>query len=528
MLDILAKNYVALFLIIAVGMMVGHVKIKGLSLDVSAVIFVALIFGHFGILVPAEFSKIGIVLFIFTIGIQAGPAFFESFKSTGITLIFTATLAVLSGALLAVLLAPVFKVDYHIAVGLLNGALTSTPGLAAAIESTNSPLASIGYGVAYPFGVIGVILFVRLLPRLLRIDVAAAAQAYEQKIRADLPRIANANYIVENPNVDGKSIGELNLRRITGASISRVMHGEAAVTPTPKTVIYLGDLVKAVGSEEALHNFELLVGKKSSRRIPLGKGYEVQWVMVTNKAVVNRSLAELNLLANYNATVTRIRRSGIDIVPRPQSQLHLGDKLMIACDKENMSHVVRLLGNDDKKLSETDFLPVALGIVLGAFIGEVPINLFGLISFKLGLTGGVLASALILSRIGKTGPVIWTMSGSANQLLRTLGLLFFLSAVGTNAGASMMATFQQFGPRLFLFGAILTLVPMIVGALAGFFFRLNILTLLGVLTGGMTSTPGLAAVDPMSDCNAPQVAYATVYPAALVCIIIISQIIGRL
>jgi putative transport protein len=529
MIQAFSQNHAALFLIIAVGILAGHIKIKGISLDASAVIFVALIFGHFGVMIPSEFSKIGIVLFIFTIGIQAGPGFFESFKSNGIKYIITAIVVVVSGALLTIVFASIFNIDYKIAVGLYNGALTSTPGLAAAIESTDSPLASIGYGIAYPFGVIGVILFVRLLPRIMHVDLKEAESDYKRQIRADSPKISNANFIVENMNIDGKAIGELNLRKITGASISRVMKNDVAVTPSPETVIYSGDLVKAVGTQEALGNFQMFVGKKSNKKIPLSHGHDVQWVLVTNKNIVNRSLAQLNLMANYNATVTRIRRSGIEISPRSQSQLRLGDKLMIACDKENMTQVIRLLGNNDKKLSETDFLPIALGIVLGIVVGELPISIFGYFSFKLGLTGGVLTVALILSRIGKTGPIVWTMSGPANQLLRTLGLFFFLSAVGTNAGAHLVETFVEFGPKIFLVGVLFTLVPMVIATFVGlYFFKINFLILLGILTGGMTSTPGLAAVDPMCECNAPHVAYATVYPVALVCIIICSQIIGRL
>lgn len=529
MINLISQNYIALFLIIALGIIVGHVKIKGISLDVSAVIFVALIFGHYGVIIPDDFSKIGIVLFIFTIGIQAGPGFFESFRRHGRQFIATAVLLIAGGAAFTVLLAFVFHLDFNIAVGLYNGALTSTPGLAAAIDSTNSPLASIGYGVAYPFGVIGVILFVRLLPKVMKVNLEKAAADFQQQIFADSPQIANENYIVENPNLDGKTIEELNLRTMTGASISRVMHDNVAVTPTPKTKIYLGDLVKAVGAKDALENLMLLVGKKSGQRIPLSKGYEVQWVLVTNKAIVNRSLSKLNLMANYNATVTRIRRSGIDISPNSRSLLRFGDKLMIACDRENMNQVTQLLGNNVKKLSETDFLPIALGIVIGVLLGQVSIPIFNLFTFRLGLTGGVLTAALILSRIGKTGPIVWTMSGSANQLLRTLGLLFFLSAVGTNAGARLADTFAQFGPKLFLVGALLTLLPMMIGTFVGLaVFKINFLTLLGILTGGMTSTPGLAAVDPMSECNAPHIAYATVYPVALVAIIICTQIIARL
>lgn len=527
--SLLHSGYFVLFCIVTLGILAGHIQVYGISLDVSAVIFVALIFGHYGFTVPADFQQIGLLLFIFTIGIAAGPGFFSSFQKRGFPLILTTAIVVVTGAAVTVLLAWLFRIDFKLASGLFTGALTSTPGLAAAIEAARSPLASIGYGIAYPFGVVGVILFVRLMPRLLHVDLQAAAREYAAAAFGANPEIINRNYMVENRNINGKAIGELGVRAMTEATISRVMHGDKAVTPTPQTRLSLGDLVKAVGSESALARVELLIGPQTDREIPLAKGYDVQWILVTNKAVVNRSLASLNLLANYNATITRIRRSSIDIAPMPGSVLRFGDKLMVACDSENMHAVVKLLGNDDKRLSETDFLPIALGIVAGVLLGKVPIPLPGGVTFSLGLTGGVLAAALLLSRIGKTGPIIWSLSGTANQVLRQLGLLFFLASVGTEAGAHIAETFSSYGVGVFFIGGAITLLPMIAGIAVGYgLFRTNILTLLGALTGAMTSTPGLAALDPMTECNAPAEAYATVYPVALVCTLLCAQIISIL
>lgn len=518
-----------LFFIVALGIVLGRFQIKGISLDVSAVIFVALIFGHYGYRVPADFQNVGLLLFIFTIGISAGPGFFESFQRRGLQLVLTTVLIVVTGAGVTVALAYAFDVDFKMASGLFTGALTSTPGLAAAIEAAGSPLASIGYGVAYPFGVIGVILFVRLMPRLLRADLTLAARDYAAEAFIAHPEILNRNFIVENVNMDGQPLGALTIRSMTEATISRVMHNGVAVTPSPETRLYLGDLVKAVGTTEALEKTRLLIGPETDREIPLSKGYEVQWVLVTNRTVVGQSLATLHLHTNYNANITRIRRGDVDIAPRRGSVLRFGDKLLVACDSDNMHQVVKLLGNDDKRISEADFLPIALGIVAGILLGKMPIPLPGGMEFSLGLTGGVLAVTLILSRIGKTGPVIWSLSGTANQVLRQLGLLLFLAAVGTEAGAHISTAIGQYGARIFLIGAVITLLPMIAGIALGYgLLRINILTLLGTLTGAMTSTPGLGALDPMSDCAAPAVAYATVYPVALVCTIICAQIISLL
>lgn len=286
MSGIFSQSYFTLFFIIAIGMILGHIKINGISLDISAVIFVALILGYFGVVIPVGFRKVGLLLFIFTIGIQAGPGFFDSFRRRGFQLVIIVVILVSSAALLTIFLGMIFDVDYKIAVGLLTGALTSTPGLAAAIESSQSSLASIGYGIAYPFGVIGVILFVRLLPRILHVDLGQAARDYAQESRKGFPEITNQNFKVENINIDGRTIGELQIRTMTAATISRVMHHNVTVTPSPNTVLRLGDYVKAVGSQEALHRIRLLIGKPTAREIPLREGYDVQWVLATNKQVV--------------------------------------------------------------------------------------------------------------------------------------------------------------------------------------------------------------------------------------------------
>jgi putative transport protein len=525
-MELLSYNYFALFLIVALGFILGRIKIFGLSLDVSAVIFVALVFGHFGVVIPDDFQYLGLVLFIFTIGIQAGPGFFESFKKEGRQLTLFATLLILAAALITSAAVFIFKIDKNIAVGLFTGALTSTPGLAAAIDITGSPLASIGYGVGYPFGVIGVILFIRFLPKVLSVSLKEAEEDYLSKMKEEFPEINRRNFVVENENVVGKSIGDLKIRYMTKAVVSRVVHNGLAITPKPETILYKGDLIKAVGTEEALKRVELLIGPPTEVEIPLDPNYDVRTVLVTNKEVVNKTIGQINLLHTYSATITRIRRSGINISPTPNSKLQFGDKLIIASSKANMEMVARVFGDDQKRLSDTDILPVALGIIMGVLVGKINI-IMGNFSFSPGLTGGVLIVALVVSRLGKTGPVLWTMSGAANQLMRQLGLIFFLAAVGTGAGADIMDTFEKYGYRLFIFGSFITLIPMILAALAGkWVFKMNLLAMLGALSGSMTSTPGLAAADSMTDTNAHSIAYATVYPVAMVLLIVIVQLIS--
>lgn len=527
-MELFSNVYFSLFVIITIGFLFGRIRIKGISLDVSAVIFVALLFGHLGIVIPSEIQQIGLVLFIFTIGIQAGPGFFASFRKYGKDLSVLAMILIVTSGLITLAVVYLFDLDFNIGIGLLTGALTSTPGLAAAIDMTQSPLASIGYGVAYPFGVIGVILFLSFLPRFLRGNIKQAEQDFETESRQNFPELYARHFVVENENIFGKSIRELRIRFMTKAVVSRVMHDEVASTPTPDTILYQGDIIKAVGDVEALDRIKLLIGAETSIEIPLPKQYDVRRVLVTNKEVVNKTIRQLNLLENYGATITRIRRAGINIAPSPNSRIEYADKLMIACSTENMKQVVNTFGNDDRRLSDTDFLPIALGIIIGVLLGKINISV-GSFNFSLGLTGGVLFSGLILGRMGKTGPILWTMTGAANNLIRQIGLLFFMASVGSSAGVHLVETFSQNGIELFLAGALITLVPMVVATLATkLFFKINLLTLLGALAGAMTSTPGLAAVDNMTDTNAPTLAYATVYPVAMVLLIVVVQIITGL
>ena len=509
---LLQSSYFALFLIIALGFILGRIQIKGLSLDVSAVIFIALLFGHFGVIIPKELGNFGLVLFIFTIGIQAGPGFFDSFRSKGKTLIILTLLIVGSASLTGLILKYVVGIDTPSLVGLIAGALTSTPGLAVAIDSTHSSSASIAYGIAYPFGVI-----------------IAEAKALEVQRKGKYPPLHTATFRITHANIFGKTLAQLQLRSMTGAVISRIKHKDRTSIPVAQTILHEGDMIKAVGNDKSLEQLALLVGERVENDRPRGSTQKLQSLLVTNKNVINKSLGYLNLQRTFNCTVTRVRRSGIDLSPEPELMLKFGDKLMVAGEKEDIKELGQVFGNDEKKLSDTDFFPIAAGIVLGVLFGKLNISFSDSFSFSPGLTGGILIVALILSAIGKTGPIIWSMSGSANQLLRQIGLLLFLAEVGTSAGVNLVSTFQESGWTLFGIGMAITMVPMIVAVLFGYFvFKIHILDLIGTIAGGMTSTPGLAAADSMSDSSAPSIAYATVYPIAMVFLILFIQFIAAL
>lgn len=526
MVDLVYEGYFALFLIITLGIMLGNVKFRGFSLDLSAVVFVALIMGHYGIMVPEAFQTIGLVFFIFTIGIQAGPGFFDAFKKSGRQFLRVCLLLISVAALLSFTTSRLFGLDPLMGVGIFNGALTSTSGLAAAIDISGSTIPSIGYGVVYPAGAVMAILMIHLLPVILGINMKSEEKKYLLKAREDHPSVGVQNFVVENKNIHGKTIGEIGVGSMTSAVISRIQHGGDVFAPNEGTRLYLGDIIKVVGTDDALDKVELMIGPRSDKKIPHAAGNKINWLLVTNKDVINKSLNELNLTAYYSATITRIRRSGIDISPRGSSTLRFGDKVLLVSDEENMPKVMQLLGNNEKRLSETNFLPISLGIIIGVLLGAISFPFFGLFELSLGTTGGVLTAALVLSKLGKTGPVIWNMSGGANHLLRKLGLLMFLATVGTHAGAHIAEALAEYGWTLIYTGMIITIVPMLVTAMIGHYvLHINFATLLGVVAGSMTSTPGLAAADAKTDSDAATLGYATVYPLALVLMIIFSQLL---
>ncbi|WP_179375360.1 aspartate:alanine exchanger family transporter [Winogradskyella wichelsiae] len=533
--ELLTKDYFVLFLVIGFGIALGNVRVKGISFDTSAVIFVAIFFGYLYDLydvtfnIPPIIQSVGLVLFIYTIGMQAGPSFFSSFKEQGAKLILLAGISVVAGGLTAISISYIYDVDMNMMSGLLTGALTSTPGLAASIEASGSPLASIGYGIAYPFGVLGVILFVKLGPSLFKVNIKKEEQNFEEVSKSNTPPVINKNLIISNENVNGKTIKELRIRFMTKANISRIMKpNQLPISPTSDTILETGDIIKAVGTVNALDRIELLLGKVTDVEIPRSGKYDIKWYVVSNDAVVNKTIQELNLLENYSATITRIRRASIDLAPHPTTRVKYGDKILVSSSKGNVPAVTQLFGDSLKRIGETSFLPVAFGIAIGVIFGFIAIPL-GSIHLKLGLTGGVLLASIFLSWKGKFAGVIWNLPGPANQILRQFGLLLFLTPVGLSAGQSLVSAIQEHGFVLFLYGALITLVPMIITVIVGrFFMKINFLSILGALTGGMTSTPGLSAADSMTESEAPQIAYAAVYPFSLVLIIVVAEIMAML
>lgn len=531
---LISNEFFLVFLLIGLGIAVGKVSVKGISFGSSAVIFVSIFFGYllslYGFVeyqVPKIVGNTGLVLFIFTIGMQAGPSFFETFKSSGRKLIVLAMITVFGAGIVSFIFSKVLGVNSFLGIGVFTGALTSTPGLAAAIDVTQSPLASIGYGIAYPFGVVGVILFVKIAPRIFGVDVKEEERKYEVTSHEFSPLISFSHFLVKNSSLFGRSLKEINLRKITGATISRIQRGDVPMPVEDATILEENDIVRAVGVEDSLKEVEIVVGPETDHIIPQSSEFEIKWYIVSRKDVVGKPFKHFNLSANYRATATRVQRAGTELSASPNLMLRYGDKILISSSKGNVDALSRLFGNQEKSINTASFLPIALGVVIGALVGliTIPLPLIG--EFSLGLSGGVLLSSLLLSRQGKTGPIIWFIPDNANALLREFGLLLFLIPVGIDAGTHIMDVINEYGVSLMLVGMAVTVLPMVLTISVGtLVMKENFLQILGALTGGMTSTPGLSAVDSMSESEAPQIAYASVYPFAMVSVIIAVQILS--
>ena len=532
---------VVLSLVTAAGLWLGKMHVWGISLGVTFVFFVGILAGHLGISLDADMlnyaESFGLVLFVYALGLQVGPGFFSSLRHGGVKLNLLSLGVIFIGTAMTVLLSYGLSIPLPDMVGVLCGATTNTPALGAAQQTLKqmgepSSSAALGAAVAYPLGVVGVILAILVIRKIL-----ARPADMEEKETEDHNHPYIAAFQLHNPGIYHKTIKELALYSHTKFVISRLWRDGKVTIPTGSTELLENDRILVVTTEKDMPTLTLLFGEQENRDWnqedidwnSIDRNLVSEHIVVTQAEINGKRLGSLHLRNTYDINISRVLRSGVQILATPDLILQLGDRLTVVGEKEGLKGLARLLGNNAKKLSDTDFFPIAMGIVLGVLFGKLNISFPGGLSFSPGLTGGILIVALFLSAIGKTGPVIWSMSGPANQLLRQLGLLLFLAEVGTSAGKNLVATFQESGWLLFGVGAAITLVPMLIAVIVGrMVFKISILDLLGTITGGMTSTPGLAAADSMTDSNIPSVAYATVYPIAMVFLILSIQIIATM
>jgi len=514
----------ALFSILALGTLIGQLSIKGISLGSSAILFVALVFGHYGVEIPGQISTLGVVLFVYAVGLQAGPRFFKSFRTRGIQFAMLAIITLVAGCAATFLWCYIFNTDHALAVGIYTGSLTTTPGLAAALESTNqNPNVSIGYGLAYPFGVVGVVLFVQLLPRLLGKDLKKESiDAQNQSLG---PKIHAKWYRVKNEEIVGKKIQDLFAGSQEHPNVARIEHEGETRPGLLQHEIQNGDAIKFVGLEEQIHHYGLMIGPEITDYREEPSATISMTVMVTKDEYVGRRLQNLALPQTTNVVITRVFRNDREFAPSGNTTLEFGDTVRIVGDEQSCKTVAESLGDQERKLQETRFLPLSLGLMLGVLLGLVSFPIPGG-TFKLGMAGGPLLVALLAGHFGRIGNLVFHVPLGAKIFVRELGLMLFMATAGVKAGAGFMDVAQVQGISLFGMGVFVTLVPLVIAYItAVYFLKFDLPTTLGGICGAMTSTPGLGVVTSASDSEYPALGYATVYPVALIFVTLFAKLL---
>ncbi len=523
---------------------VGSIKIRGVSLGIAGVLFAGIFLGHLGWGIDPSVlhwvREFGLILFVYTIGMQVGPGFLTSLRRQGLPLNLMAMSIVVLGALVTMGLAWLMKLDWAAAIGLFTGATTNTPALGAAqdalrsipgVAPTRLDLPALGYAIAYPFGIIGIIGSMLLFRTVFRIDLEAEGQRFRQSHTSDKEPLKRMNLLVDNPNLNGLRLDQIPGMQELEVVVSRIKRvGDEKVRPAQgSTTVQSGDTLLAVGTKGNLDRFRLIVGKESPADLLRMPGQVTrQRVVVTRKQVLGKSLGELGLNQVYGVTVSRVTRADIELTALPNLKLQFGDMLQVVGEKDAIANAAAALGNSLKEVNHTNLIPIFVGIVLGIVLGTYPITLGNMPApVRLGLAGGPLVVAIILSRIGKIGPLVWYMPVNANVVLRELGIVLFLSCVGLKAGERFVEQLLH-GPGLVWmgYGVFITLIPLLtVGFIGRKLLNTNFMNLCGLLAGSMTDPPALAFANTVNNSDAPSVAYATVYPLTMLLRIIIAQVL---
>lgn len=527
--ELWAEQMFVLFLILAGGCWLGQLSLRGISLGTAGVLFTALAFGHFGFQIPKEVRDLGLLLFVYAVGLQAGPRFFRAFRRQGMQFLLIGAISVFASAISTVLIARLWNVNAELATGLYTGAVTNTPALAAAIDVVEqyapqrAGVLSVGYGVAYPFSMVGTVLLIQFLPRLLRRNLREEENAWKTLQEREASRLQAKRFIITNPNCDGKSIREVNPHRMSLANISRVRRGDRVFPAAPDLVLRCGDIVMAVGPEEELEKLRVLLGEETEAAMDVDTSVVATDVDVTEGALAGKKIGDLRVWEQYGVVITRIRRQGAEITPTGGVTLELGDTLRIVGERGAVESFAEIVGTGAQK-DETSMVTFLIGLVVGIAIGSVPVHLTDSVQIKMGTAGGAFLISLLIGHFGRIGPFALYVPAAARNLSRELGLMLFLAGAGTRAGAEFVHVLQQQGVSLFVAGATITVCTVLVVLLLTLvLYRMNTLTTLGALAACMTNPPALGAASSQTDTDMPTLAYASVYPVALIFKILVAQ-----
>lgn len=538
-----------LALVAVVGLFIGNVKFRGVGLGIGGVLFGGIIVGHFvsqaGMTLSSDMlhviQEFGLILFVYTIGIQVGPGFFASLRVSGLRLNLFAVLIVIIGGLVTAILHKLFDIPLPVVLGIFSGAVTNTPALGAGqqiLRDLGTPMEMVdqmgmSYAMAYPFGICGILFTMWMLRVIFRVNVETEAQQHESTRTNGGALIRTINIRVENPNLHNLAIKDVPILNGDKVICSRLKREETLKVPSPETVIQLGDLLHLVGQSADLHNAQLVIGQEVDTSLSTkGTDLRVARVVVTNENVLGKRIRDLHFKERYDVVISRLNRAGVELVASSDISLQFGDILNLVGRPSAIDAVANVLGNAQQKLQQVQMLPVFIGIGLGVLLGSIPVFVPGFpAALKLGLAGGPLIMALILGRIGSIGKLYWFMPPSANLALRELGIVLFLSVVGLKSGGDFIHTLVDGeGLSWIGYGALITAVPLItVGILARMLAKMNYLTMCGMLAGSMTDPPALAFANNLHPTSgAAALSYATVYPLVMFLRIITPQLLAVL
>ncbi|MBS6046299.1 MAG: putative transporter [Haemophilus haemolyticus] len=537
-----------LALVAVIGLWIGHWKIRGVGLGIGGVLFGGIIVAHFtnqyGLQLDAHtlhfVQEFGLILFVYTIGIQVGPGFFSSLRKSGLKLNAFAILVVLLGSVAVVLVHKIADVPLDIALGIYSGAVTNTPALGAGqqiLAELGVPQTTVtmgmSYAMAYPFGICGILLAMWLIRLFFKVKVDDEAARFNAESGQEKESLHNISLKVTNQNLDG-----LTLIQIPGFSdeevvCSRLKRDDMEIVPKASTEIRINDILQLVGDEAALSKMRLIIGHEVDAPTSSYSGeIRAERVVVTNEKVLGKKIRTLGIHQKYGVVISRLNRAGIELVPTANTTLQFGDVLHMVGHTDVLNKAISVIGNAQQKLLQVQMLPVFIGIGLGVLVGSIPFYIPGFpVALKLGLAGGPLVVALILARIGTIGKLYWFMPPSANLALREIGIVLFLAVVGLKSGASFFDTLLNgSGLEWMGYGIFITFIPlMITGILARLYGKLNYLTICGLLAGSMTDPPALAFANEIKEDNgAAALSYATVYPLVMFLRIMSPQLLAVL
>lgn len=537
-----AQTVVVYSLVIAIGIALGKVKVMGISFGITWVLFIGLIVSYLGITISPEighFAKeFGLILFVYAIGLQVGPGFFASLKKSALGNNGLAAMVVLLGVIITVGFFYFTNNNISVMAGVMSGAVTNTPGLAAAqaavrdlgVKDIDTSSITLAYAVAYPFAVVGIILCLIILRKMLRIDITKEQELHRKLSVVQSNRPLSVHIRLDNKQLIGKPMRQISKMLNEPVIISRMYHNGAVIRPTLDVILSEGDVMLFVASKKVLEDVKVLVGPVSNMNLPADVSSNLisRVVVVTRKEITHKRLGDLPEVQQANLTITRIRRAGIEMVAHGNIHLQLGDNITVVGAEETVTRFAAAIGNSLKRLEAPDLGPIFIGIFLGVILGSLPLHIPNMpVAVKIGLAGGPLIIALLLSRFGNQLYLNNYTTVSANLIVREIGISLFLASVGLSSGGSLASAFSSGeGYYWILMGITITMVPLlIVGFIAHRFFRKTYFELSGLLAGACTDPPALAFANKIAGSDVPSASYATVYPLTMILRILAAQLL---